>query len=208
MDLPGCKKGNLEEDFLKIASMCGSDITDGTNVKCDICYEDGSESKGGYILFEKKGSLAAKLGPITYACTRCYEDFTCASTRKFKNLSYYQQKALKFGIGMNPEKFGELNKDRTFKENVIRYKQENSEDFGQPWKCRVELVDKDKEPEKNTGVAQGNLCRLCKGCSQSFEVKVLKNCSACKMAYYCSVKCQSSDWKKGHKTECIKSEVK
>ena len=34
------------------------------------------------------------------------------------------------------------------------------------------------------------------------EVSFLKDCSKCKYAKYCSVKCQKQDWKKDHKADC------
>jgi len=44
---------------------------------------------------------------------------------------------------------------------------------------------------------------LCSGCNQPFEVEKLSKCSACKLACYCSRKCQKKDWKR-HKDFCVK----
>jgi len=43
-------------------------------------------------------------------------------------------------------------------------------------------------------------CRYCK--SYKYK-KELKKCSKCLTIYYCSISCQSRDWKEQHKLECI-----
>ena len=35
----------------------------------------------------------------------------------------------------------------------------------------------------------------------------MKKCSRCKVCYYCSSKCQKSDWKGGHKNKCIQASI-
>lgn len=44
-------------------------------------------------------------------------------------------------------------------------------------------------------------CR--RGCFQEIRDTVVKQCSGCKRAIYCSRECQAKDWKEGgHKREC------
>jgi len=51
------------------------------------------------------------------------------------------------------------------------------------------------------------LCDICDFCTQlvyeSNEI-ILKACSSCKSRYYCTTKCQKSDWFVGHKEKCVK----
>jgi hypothetical protein len=42
----------------------------------------------------------------------------------------------------------------------------------------------------------------CDYCKKETEAKVLKRCSKCLNAKYCSKECQISDWKKIHKSDC------
>jgi hypothetical protein len=49
-----------------------------------------------------------------------------------------------------------------------------------------------------------DLCSLCSGCHEPFEVEKLSKCSVCKLACYCSKKCQKKDWKR-HKELCAKN---
>jgi hypothetical protein len=44
---------------------------------------------------------------------------------------------------------------------------------------------------------------FCSGCQEPFEVEKLSKCSVCKLACYCSKKCQKKDWKM-HKEFCVK----
>jgi hypothetical protein len=44
---------------------------------------------------------------------------------------------------------------------------------------------------------------FCSGCQEPFEVEKLSKCSVCKLACYCSKKCQKKDWKM-HKEFCGK----
>ncbi|MCP3660686.1 MAG: hypothetical protein GY830_10420 [Bacteroidetes bacterium] len=43
-----------------------------------------------------------------------------------------------------------------------------------------------------------------KNCSNCYKKNYTKRCSRCKQAYYCSINCQSMDWKE-HKINCIKN---
>lgn len=42
----------------------------------------------------------------------------------------------------------------------------------------------------------------CFNCDEDFSK--MKMCSKCKVAFYCSRKCQKEDWVKGHKEKCGK----
>ena len=44
---------------------------------------------------------------------------------------------------------------------------------------------------------QERRCAVC----EKVTADILR-CAVCKMAYYCSPKCQKRDWKRGHKTKC------
>jgi len=59
---------------------------------------------------------------------------------------------------------------------------------------------------KDTGSTneRGIIGRICHTCKKSS--KQMKKCSDCKVAYYCSEKCQKEDWK-SHKTECRRLKV-
>ena len=43
---------------------------------------------------------------------------------------------------------------------------------------------------------------VCHGCADMFPLKQRKKCSKCKVAVYCSVKCQTKDWRASHKKKC------
>ena len=45
-------------------------------------------------------------------------------------------------------------------------------------------------------------CRFCSRRENREEGEKFKQCSACKLVYYCSPKCQKKDWKMRHKMEC------
>ena len=203
-------EGDLESQILKIFNVFGHNITDGTIIKCDLCYRDGSEFKGGVIIKEKEGSVSFQFGDMTFSCNNCFNIITCASDeerKKLKDLNKYQIQAIKQKIGTDPEEYGYFNPDRTFKENVIRYKQENPNHSS--WKCIAKLEDEsNSNRNKNKEQDKGRFSRMCKNCQQVFEAKDLKRCSQCRMAYYCSQDCQKKDWKLGHKKDCIKIIVK
>ena len=42
---------------------------------------------------------------------------------------------------------------------------------------------------------------MCDNCKK--ELDALKVCSKCKVSKYCSVECQTEDWKNVHKTKCF-----
>jgi hypothetical protein len=44
--------------------------------------------------------------------------------------------------------------------------------------------------------------RRCSYCSSQGLKLELKKCSQCKIAHYCSKRCQAADWRAGHKKEC------
>ena len=56
--------------------------------------------------------------------------------------------------------------------------------------------------------AAGGVPKLCFKCGASDQTKTdMKQCGRCKIAYYCSRKCQQEDWKRHKKGECIPREV-
>lgn len=50
----------------------------------------------------------------------------------------------------------------------------------------------------------GNCCDSCGKSTTELGVTHLQCCSRCKMAYYCSEKCNKRQWKRGHKHHCRK----
>ena len=52
----------------------------------------------------------------------------------------------------------------------------------------------------------GRKVKLCDGCNKlklADKPGLMKDCSQCKMACYCSVECQRKHWKNGHKEDCL-----
>ncbi len=217
------QNSTFEKTFVDLLQKLKWDITDPLLVKCDICHEDGSKSKGGFILIEKEGTESSKLGP-TYACNSCYHKFTCVSMedRKKLPLNSYQKIAIKNNIGTDPEKYYEMDENKTFKENVINFKRETREiqGLGKPWKCEVAFSKKEedndnksssesifsKKEEDNDNKSSSEpidraFYKSCCVCKKVIETYQIKRCSNCKMAYYCSKECQKKDWKE-HKKFC------
>ncbi|KAF4686822.1 Zinc finger MYND domain-containing protein 15, partial [Perkinsus olseni] len=71
---------------------------------------------------------------------------------------------------------------RAFEPGEIVYKQAPVASILHPWLCETH----------------------CSGCFQKATTTsgVLRTCSRCKVARYCSSQCQAMDWKAGHKREC------
>jgi hypothetical protein len=70
--------------------------------------------------------------------------------------------------------------------------------------ARPEYFESEKKKEDLAEEVEfSKKCEYCKICKKA-ESKDRKHkiCSACKQAFYCSVECQRSDWKSGHKYEC------
>lgn len=64
----------------------------------------------------------------------------------------------------------------------------------------VELAQQDKSQPGKKGLFLLDLDRLCKVCDE--EAKMI--CSGCKAVRYCSLDCQTNDWKTHHKQDCKK----
>ena len=192
----------------------GHDITDRNLVRCDICDDPGENSKGGVAMIEKKGSFASQTGP-TMSCSRCFDEFTCALPgKRMCRPNTRQSSALRFGIGVDPEWYYKLDESKDFRDNVLELRKnprkfEDGSIVGIPWKCSVKMdSNSNSNPkiiplEKDAEIAYP-LYATCLGCKEPKPIYDLKRCGKCRLARYCSVDCQKTDWKLGHKDFCQK----
>ncbi len=189
-----------------------SNITDPTNIHCDICYEEGIKSMGGYVLLEKKTCVSSALGRFTYACTRCHDTFTHATTEERTKLdkNLYQLKAERYKIGLDTDDETALDETKTFQENVITFKKEASRGGKRTsWKLKIsnQKTDVGREDKNEQGSQEEPVQtfeRMCKNCMMTMPSTLVKTCGKCHNAYYCSKKCQKEDWK-DHKMHCWSS---
>jgi hypothetical protein len=57
-------------------------------------------------------------------------------------------------------------------------------------------------PNKPKTMRERKVCSTCQRTAEEASVDKLMVCGRCKGASYCSVHCQTIDWKLGHKTTC------
>ncbi len=129
-----------EKKLVTALANMGHDITDRTVVFCDICNANGKGSKGGVVMLDK-APLSANMGP-TFACTQCFEEFTCKSPRKRKlRPNTTQATALRRGVGTDPEWYMKLDPELTFYANVIKLRKNPKKygGLGQPWECEIDV---------------------------------------------------------------------
>lgn len=195
----------LEREFLNVINLAGSNITDPTEIFCDICHERGESSKGGYVLHEKENKASSMFGQFTYACTKCYKDFTCQSEeeRNKKDMNHYQKVAQKWSIGTDIDSYFEFNKEKSFRDNVITFKRDELSEKDRSWSVNISWKGKN-ERAKTKKELLGHEHFICNTCKEILPSNQLRKCSGCRMAYYCSLECQKKDWK-DHRKDCINS---
>uniref|UniRef100_A0A7S2PP54 MYND-type domain-containing protein n=1 Tax=Leptocylindrus danicus TaxID=163516 RepID=A0A7S2PP54_9STRA len=68
---------------------------------------------------------------------------------------------------------------------------------------RIGMFSPHHNVEKRIRVG-GNVCDACGKTYAELGMKQLKKCTRCMNAFYCSVECQRTQWRAGHKEACRK----
>ena len=204
--------------FLEMCKIQGANPTDGTEVHCDICFSRGEDSKGGFVLVERKEGLATIAGgKFTYSCSKCKITYVDAEEGVRKGLSEkkiyndYQVKAHDRRIGTNVDLQETMDKNRTFRYNVIDFKKRNNDT---EWGVHITTKSKNEEcSDDGAGTMGGGssdeqnyytykMCGI-PDCRDIVTTKSSFPCEKCKLIYYCSKDCLDTHGKE-HSAFCIR----
>ena len=192
----------------------GVDLSSTTGIFCDLCHDDAHNSNGGYCLLENKENPSYSISPFTFSCNRCFDKFIIK--RDFTNLKNYEIQIQQFKIGIDAERYYEMNKDNTFYENrYIFKKDQKAGNYGEDYKqtefnliCFISQDKNDVQEYLNNPVIfeenkekVNNALVTCTNCKNHGRRKELQVCSNCKIARYCNEICQRNDWNT-HKRIC------
>jgi len=73
------------------------------------------------------------------------------------------------------------------------------------WYRRAHAKSMDAETVELFGSYESKVKEMCACCYKPLSTDKSKCCVECKAVYYCSRECQATDWKAGHKKDCVKS---
>ncbi len=193
-----------EQIVLDILREAGVNITDPTAVRCDICSDpETTNTKGGYVLLERKDSPGNVMGRFTYECDSCYAQVTLATPEERAKCTGYRGVAVRHKIGINPLDPSDtfrMDPAKTFRENVITFKSVVRAENGHTnWRIQVER--RRGQSSQSEVPSDQSFRRMCRACKKDEPCDVMKRCGRCHMAYYCSSECQKKDWR-GHRKDC------
>lgn len=186
-----------EQLFLGLMRASGVDITDPTEVRCDVCSSEGtSDTKGGYVLQERRAVLSS----FTYVCDKCYTEYTCATPEARQQCTGLRAAALRHRIGIDVVAKIRMDPTKTFRENVLCFKK-NARQQGARTSWNIQVERRCGTTDQAQDATGQSLRRMCRKCKKDVLSTVIRRCGRCHMAYYCSRECQKEDWK-AHRGDC------